>query len=67
MAHEARIFAGIEANLRRERQLEGIASAKARGVFKDTLISRRLIASTEPRASGDHDDRRPGVRYLDLI
>jgi DNA invertase Pin-like site-specific DNA recombinase len=28
------VFAEFEANLRRERQLEGIAAAKARGVYK---------------------------------
>ena len=28
------VFAEFETNLRRERQLEGIASAKARGVYK---------------------------------
>jgi len=33
------VFAELEANLRRERQLEGIASAKARGVFKGRKAS----------------------------
>jgi len=28
------VFAELETNLRKERQLEGIASAKARGVYK---------------------------------
>jgi len=31
----ARVLAEFEINLRRERQLEGIADAKARGVYKD--------------------------------
>jgi DNA invertase Pin-like site-specific DNA recombinase len=42
------VFAEFETNLRRERQLEGIAAAKARGVYKgrkptiDTAEVRRL-------------------------
>jgi DNA invertase Pin-like site-specific DNA recombinase len=33
------VFAEFETNLRRERQLEGIASAKARGVYKGRKVS----------------------------
>jgi DNA invertase Pin-like site-specific DNA recombinase len=33
------VFAEFETNLRRERQLEGIASAKARGVYKGRKAS----------------------------
>jgi DNA invertase Pin-like site-specific DNA recombinase len=44
------VFAEFETNLRRERQLEGIAKAKARGVYKgrppkiDPAKVRELIA-----------------------
>jgi DNA invertase Pin-like site-specific DNA recombinase len=40
------VFAEFETNLRRERQLEGIADAKARGVYRD---AERL--SIRPRSS----------------
>jgi DNA invertase Pin-like site-specific DNA recombinase len=33
------VFAEFETNLRRERQLEGIANAKARGVYKGRKAS----------------------------
>jgi DNA invertase Pin-like site-specific DNA recombinase len=33
------VFAEFETNLRRERQLEGIADAKARGVYKGRKAS----------------------------
>jgi DNA invertase Pin-like site-specific DNA recombinase len=33
------VFAGIETNVRRERQLEGIAKAKAAGVYKERPAS----------------------------
>ena len=45
------VFAQLETNLRRERQLEGIARAKAKGVYKgrrpsiDTAEVRRLCAA----------------------
>jgi DNA invertase Pin-like site-specific DNA recombinase len=41
------VFAEFETNLRRERQLEGIAKAKAAGVYKGRLpsIDRRACAS----------------------
>ena len=45
------VFAEFETNLRKERQLEGIAAAKARGVYKgrkpsiDAAAVRRLAAS----------------------
>ena len=35
------VFAEFETNLRRERQLEGIAAAKARGVYKGRLMRPR--------------------------
>jgi DNA invertase Pin-like site-specific DNA recombinase len=38
------IFAEFETNLRRERQLEGIAAAKARGVYKGR---KQIINATE--------------------
>jgi DNA invertase Pin-like site-specific DNA recombinase len=40
------VFAAFEANLRRERQLEGIAAAKARGVYKGR---KPIINATEIR------------------
>jgi DNA invertase Pin-like site-specific DNA recombinase len=45
------VFAEFETNLRRERQLEGIAAAKARGVYRgrrpsiDTALVRHLSAN----------------------
>ena len=45
------VFAEFETNLRKERQLEGIAAAKARGVYKgrkpsiDAAAVRRLTAA----------------------
>jgi DNA invertase Pin-like site-specific DNA recombinase len=46
------VFAEFETNLRRERQLEGIADAKARGVYKGrkqnldgTMVPRNSVAS----------------------
>lgn len=50
------VFAEFETNLRRERQMEGIAAAKARGVYKgrkpsiDAEAVRRLDAERVPRA-----------------
>jgi DNA invertase Pin-like site-specific DNA recombinase len=50
------VFAEFETNLRRERQLEGIAAAKARGVYKgrkpsvDADAVRRLDTEGVPRA-----------------
>ena len=51
------VFAEFETNLRRERQMEGIAKAKARGVYKGRKASinveevRRLLAeSVRPSA-----------------
>jgi DNA invertase Pin-like site-specific DNA recombinase len=57
------VFAEFETNLRRERQLEGIAKAKAEGVYKDRpasidaaklheLKSQRLGATEIARALG---------------
>lgn len=41
------VFAEFETSLRRERQMEGIAAAKARGVYKgrQNLISRKRVAA----------------------
>jgi DNA invertase Pin-like site-specific DNA recombinase len=41
------VFAEFETNLRRERQLEGIAKAKAAGVYKGRPVS---IAAAQVRA-----------------
>jgi DNA invertase Pin-like site-specific DNA recombinase len=42
------VFAEFETNLRRERQLEGIAKAKANGVYKGRkpTISRKQVQQT---------------------
>lgn len=46
------VFAEFETNLRRERQLEGIAAAKARGVYKGR---RRQIDAAEIRRLRDEE------------
>ncbi|CAM5775097.1 integrase-like protein y4lS [Labrys miyagiensis] len=46
------VFAEFETNLRRERQLEGIAAAKARGVYRGR---KRTIDSAEIRRLHDQD------------
>lgn len=46
------VFAEFETNLRRERQLEGIAAAKARGVYKGR---RRQIDAVEIRRLRDEE------------
>ena len=53
------VFAEFETNLRRERQLEGIAKAKAEGVYKGRKpsISREKIANLEKKGWG-----RPRLR-----
>jgi DNA invertase Pin-like site-specific DNA recombinase len=58
------VFAEFETNLRRERQLEGINAAKARGVYKgrkpsiDTLEVLRLRHKGRARAGGDRAPAR---------
>lgn len=60
------VFAEFETNLRRERQLEGIAEAKARGVYRgrkpsiDPLEVRRL--QVEEKLGATEIARRLGVR-----
>src|SRR4051812_11936092 len=46
------VFAEFETNLRKERQLEGIADAKARGVYKGRKASMDVAKIKELRASG---------------
>jgi DNA invertase Pin-like site-specific DNA recombinase len=46
------VFAEFETNLRRERQLEGIADAKARGVYRGRKASIDPAKVTEMRAQG---------------
>jgi DNA invertase Pin-like site-specific DNA recombinase len=41
------VFAEFETNLRRERQLEGIAKAKAAGVYKAALRPSTLTRSAD--------------------
>ncbi|MCY1452094.1 hypothetical protein D9M71_689960 [compost metagenome] len=59
------VFAEFETNLRRERQLEGIADAKARGVYRgrkpsiDPLEVQRLRA--EEKLGATEIARRLGV------
>jgi DNA invertase Pin-like site-specific DNA recombinase len=48
------VFAEFETNLRRERQLEGIAKAKAAGVYKGrppSIEASRTEGATSPRRS----------------
>ena len=46
------VFAEFETNLRRERQLEGIASAKARGVYKGRKPSIDTAKIKQMKADG---------------
>ena len=46
------MFAEFEANLRRERQLEGIAAAKAKGVYKGRKPSIKPEAIAALKAEG---------------
>ena len=46
------VFAEFETNLRRERQLEGIASAKARGVYKGRKASIDAVKVKHMKADG---------------
>jgi DNA invertase Pin-like site-specific DNA recombinase len=46
------VFAEFETNLRKERQLEGIADAKARGVYKGRKASIDPVKVRELKASG---------------
>lgn len=46
------VFAEFETNLRRERQLEGIADAKARGVYKGRKVSIDSAKIKELKATG---------------
>jgi len=46
------VFAEFETNLRRERQLEGIADAKARGVYKGRKVSIDSMRIKELKATG---------------
>jgi DNA invertase Pin-like site-specific DNA recombinase len=46
------VFAEFETNLRRERQLEGIAQAKARGVYKGRKPSVDVAKVRELQAAG---------------
>ena len=62
------VFAEFETNLRRERQLEGIAKAKAKGVYKGRKASIdparvKQLKARRARADGDraHAEDRPSV------
>jgi DNA invertase Pin-like site-specific DNA recombinase len=46
------VFAEFETNLRRERQLEGIAKAKAAGVYKGRPASINALRVRELKAQG---------------
>jgi DNA invertase Pin-like site-specific DNA recombinase len=46
------VFAEFETNLRRERQLEGIADAKARGVYKGCKASIDAAKIKQMKAGG---------------
>jgi DNA invertase Pin-like site-specific DNA recombinase len=47
------VFAEFETNLRRERQLEGIAKAKAAGVYKGAAAFDRGLEGARIKGSGD--------------
>ena len=46
------VFAEFETNLRRERQLEGIADAKARGIYKGRKASIDTAKIKQMKADG---------------
>ena len=54
------VFAEFETNLRRERQMEGISAAKARGVYKGrpASIDAAKVARPQGRGLGRHRDRQ---------
>lgn len=64
------VLAEFETNLRRERQLEGIADAKARGVYRgrkpsiDPMEVQRLL--TEGKLGATEIARRLGVRFASV-
>ena len=68
------VFAEFETNLRRERQLEGIADAKARGVYAGKGRNRRLTArrfdGCRPSGSGQRrshvNSESHGLRSTDI-
>ena len=64
------VFAEFETNLRRERQLEGIAAAKARGVYKGRKPSINAVEEVGPSgrpapAIGYDGWHRTSVRQAD--
>jgi DNA invertase Pin-like site-specific DNA recombinase len=46
------VFAEFETNLRRERQMEGIAKAKAAGVYKGRRVSIDVLRVRKLKADG---------------
>ncbi len=57
------VFAEFETTLRRERQLEGIAKAKAAGIYKGRkpMVSADAIKALRAEGKGPHGDRKgPG-------
>jgi DNA invertase Pin-like site-specific DNA recombinase len=55
------VFAEFETNLRRERQLEGIAKAKAAGVYKGHPASIRFPRQLFPCAAARRDQSRQAL------
>jgi DNA invertase Pin-like site-specific DNA recombinase len=55
------VFAEFETNLRRERQLEGIAKAKAAGAYKGRPPSIEAARGRELKAGACGAQDRPGV------
>src|SRR5258706_9691118 len=53
------VFAEFETNLRKERQLEGIAKAKAAGVYKGRRVSIDAATVREMKAQGLGPRRSP--------
>jgi DNA invertase Pin-like site-specific DNA recombinase len=57
------VFAEFETNLRRERQLEGIAKAKANGAYKGRRTSIDASTVREMKARGGSLGDRKGARH----
>jgi Resolvase, N terminal domain len=61
------VFAEFETNLRRERQAEGIAKAKAAGVYKGRLASIDAAAVLEMKAAGMGPPLRSPRRSISAV
>ena len=61
------VFAEFETNLRRERQMEGIAAAKLRGVYKGRPASIDAAKVARLKAEGTPDRDRQGAGHRTRI